>query len=264
MEDETLKVREIPIDSIIDPEFAIRTRADEEQLHQLANSIRDIGLVHPLLVRPRGDKFEVVAGHRRLVACRILGLATVPCIVREIDDASSDSVKLHENLFREDVNPIDQARLIKRVRDAEGLTIGELAKKLNVSYGYVQGRLAMLDWDPRIVKAVEEGRISAGSAYWFAKITDPLVRLHYLDVAIRQGISQDLARDWYRRWEAKGLPTPPTKIEPETGEVEKREEYFTKPCLLCGKPIKLGDEEVVFVHRDCLEKFLKEVAHVQP
>lgn len=264
MENENNQVRQIPIDSIDDPKFAIRSRANESTLYALADSIRDVGLIQPILVRPRGARFEVVAGHRRLVACRIIGLLTVPCIVNDVDDTSCDTIKLHENFCREDVNIIDEAKWLERIMTAKKAGISELAKMLKRSETFIRTRLDMLKWDKRILEAVALGKIKSGTAYWFAKITDPLVRLHYLDVGIKQGISMALARDWFHRWENKGLPEPPPPQEKVLSSDEPKVEYYGEPCQFCGKPIVVGEEKILFVHPECLDALERDLPDVHP
>jgi len=263
MSDETNKIQQIPTDLIDDPKSAIRSRVSDSALYELADSIRDIGLIQPIIVKRVGGRFEVIVGHRRLVASKLAGRLAIPAIVSDVDDARADAIKLHENIVREDVNPVDQARLIKKVLDQSGLSVLELADRLKRSETFIRSRLALLDWDPKIIDAVYLDKISFSAAYWFAKITDPIKRLYYLDVAVRQGISPSLARDWYKSWEAKRLPEPPPRVEivePETGE---RVEFYVEPCRICGKPIKMGEEQVLFVHPQCLKDVEKGVPTIE-
>ena len=257
MTDEINELRQISVDLIDDPESPVRTRANEGALNELADSIRAVGLIQPLLVRPKNNRFEVVAGHRRLVAAKLAGLLTVHCIVCRVGDLKADTIKLHENLMREDVNIVDQARLIKRVMEEKKLSVVDVAKSLKRSETFIRDRIDLFKWDPAIVGAVEAGRISFTSAKWFAKITDNAVRKHYLDVGIRQGISAALARDWFKRWEARGLPTPPPPEEKTGTEIESHVEYYNEPCRVCGQPIAMGEEKLIFVHPKCWEDLEK-------
>lgn len=257
------KIYQIPIDSIDDPKSPIRSRASDTALHQLADSIRDVGLIQPILVKPKNGRYEVVAGHRRLVACKLLGRLTVPCILRDVDDISADAIKLHENLCREGVNIVDQAIMIKRVMTSKNLTIPDMAKGLRRSETFIKDRLALLLWDPKVIDAVGLDKISFSAARWFAKITDPVTRLHYLDVGIRQGVSPRLARDWFRSWEQRRLPTPPPPEERIKSDDKEKIEYYNDPCQICRKPIEMGTEKVIFVHPKCLEAIEKDLPEIQ-
>jgi ParB family chromosome partitioning protein len=111
------QMQNIGIDVIDDPHAPVRTAMDEEKLVELANSIKLHGLIQPITVRKVGPRYEVIAGHRRLKACRRAGVALVPSIVREVNDAKADELRMAENLYREDVNPVDEARYIRRMID---------------------------------------------------------------------------------------------------------------------------------------------------
>src|SRR5574343_2047869 len=102
-------VQEIFSDRIDDPKEAMRTELDRDDLFDLAENIKQNGLINPITIRPMGDRYEVVAGHRRLSACKIAGIIKIPCVVRELDDTKTFEVMAAENLERADVDPVDEA-----------------------------------------------------------------------------------------------------------------------------------------------------------
>lgn len=259
MKNENSQVREIPIGLIDDPKSPIRSGADESRLHELADSIRDVGLIQPILVRPVGNRFEVIAGHRRLVACKFINKPIVRCIVGNINDAGCDVIKLHENLCREDVNPVDQARWIARVAKEKNLSVSDLAKMLRRGEGYIKERLDLLNWDPVVIAAVGSGKISFSAARWFAKITDQPIRRHYLEVGIRQGVSAMLAYDWFKSWQSKGLPAPPPPPTKVPFEEREKVQYYNERCHICGQPIAMGEEKILFVHPECYEEVSRDI-----
>jgi len=258
MKDEKRNVEYISIDIIDDPNTPIRTHASEEAVHDLANSIRGVGLIQPLTVRPKGDRFEVVAGHRRLIASRIAGLISIPCFVVDADDTFADVIRLHENLAREDVSIVDQALFLDRIKEKLNVSIGELAQKIRRSETFIRDRLALLAWPKEMFEAVKTNRISFSAAKHLARITDEGERHRLLDAAIRSGVSPRVAYDWFCRWKAGTMPKtspPPTEVKPDT---EEKIEYFTTRCRICGEPIIMGEEEVVYVHRACMEQVEKQ------
>ncbi len=133
----------------------------KESIAELAESIAAQGIVTPLLVRPAGDKFEVIAGHRRLAAAKVAGLKVVPVIVRHLDDRAALKVQLTENAGREDLNPLQRAQAYARYLKETGETQEQLAASLGVTQGTVSSLLALLDLPPAAHKLVEQEIVTA-------------------------------------------------------------------------------------------------------
>lgn len=108
--DQKAVFQDISIDDILEPEDQARTVIVLEGLQELADSIKEKGIIEPLVVLKKNSKYEIVVGHRRFLAARMAGLEKLPCIIRAIGVRDADLMKLHENFFREDVNPVDEAR----------------------------------------------------------------------------------------------------------------------------------------------------------
>jgi len=140
-----------------------RRRFDEAALAELAASIKKQGLLQPLLVRPRGEGYELVAGERRYRAAQMAGLDEVPVVVRELDDRSALEIALVENLQREDLNPIEEALGYQRLVEL-GYAQGEIAEAVGKARSTVTNALRLLQLDEATREALAEGRISAGHA----------------------------------------------------------------------------------------------------
>ncbi len=140
-----------------------RSRFDEAALEELAASIREKGLLQPVLVRPKGDGYELVAGERRFRAAQRAGLSEVPAIVRELDDRSALELALVENLQREDLSPVEEARGYARLSEM-GLSHEEIARRVGKSRSAVTNALRLLQLPEEALVALEEGRITAGHA----------------------------------------------------------------------------------------------------
>ncbi len=176
------RVLEVPIDALTPGRYQPRRYVSEESLVELAETIREQGILQPLVVRripadaesaqrdadvPDGAthaRFEIVAGERRWHAARLVGLRTVPVIVRELDDQSALAVALIENLQREDLNPIDQAHSLQRLVDEFALTHEQVAKAVGRSRASVSNTLRLLDLDPVVKDMLAERRIDMGHA----------------------------------------------------------------------------------------------------
>lgn len=244
-------IKDISIDLIDDPEAPMRAHMDEEKLDELASSIKKLGLIQPITVRKVGRRYEVVAGHRRFKACKLTSLPAVRAIISDIDEEQADDVKIHENLFREDINPVDEARFICGLIDKYNYTPQQLSQKVNKSVQYLRSRYELLDYPDYLIEAVESGKVGLGAAAHLAKITDERVLRDYTRFAISGGITVRRAEAWYLSWNAGHLPREPEQYqEPEQGE-QGEEVKLMMPCVICGIEDELDNLKMTYVHEEC-------------
>ena len=180
---------ELEIDSIDPSPMQPRMRFDEEALTQLAESIKSHGIVQPILVRPRGMRYELVAGERRWRAAKLAGLTKIPAVVRDIQDGDLLEIALVENLQREDLNPIEEAQAYKKLIETVGLTQESLATRVGRDRSYITNYLRLLKLPDDIQDLVKEKRLSTGHAR-------TLLGLTHVDLqrrVARQILSNDLS-----------------------------------------------------------------------
>lgn len=215
------KIDEIFTDRISDPSDAMRGELDRDALFDLAANIKQNGLINPITVRPVGDRYEVVAGHRRLSACKIAGLIKIPCVVRDLNDTQTFEIMAAENLERADVDPVDEALFIKKFIDKTGKTAAEVAKSLKRSVSYVQSRLAVGSMPDYMQAYLKGGQLKLGVALVLSEITDERIRRVWTDVAVRDGANVAQAEFWLYDFKRQLLPggtlseTPPEGFTPE-------------------------------------------------
>ena len=154
----------VPIKEILPNKGQPRKSFDEDELVALADSIGQHGVLQPILVRRKGDGYEIVAGERRYQAAKRAGLSEVPVIVREISDEDVLKLALIENLQRSDLTPLEEARGYRQLIDERDLTQEELARILSKSRSTITNTLRLLDLPAEVQELVEDGRISAGHA----------------------------------------------------------------------------------------------------
>lgn len=154
----------LDIDDIAPNEGQPRKTFNKEKLDELARSIKTHGVIQPIVVRKQGSHFEVVAGERRWRAARIAGLTKVPCIVRELTDEQNMLVAIIENVQREDLNPVEEARGIRTMIEDYALTQDEVAKAVSKSRPYITNALRMLKLPDTVLDLVSSGKLSAGHA----------------------------------------------------------------------------------------------------
>jgi len=163
-------VRDIPLEKVVPNPSQPRMTWHEETLAELAASIREHGVLQPILVRPAGDDYEIIAGERRWRASKLAGKETIPAIVERFDDATALEIALIENLQREDLSPLDEAVIYKKMTGELGYSIRNLATKLGKDKGYVENRLRLASAPDDVRDMVAQRYDTLSAAYELMKL----------------------------------------------------------------------------------------------
>lgn len=166
-------IQNVNIDYIIPNRFQPRLTFDEKSLNELASSIKEHGIIQPLVLRRLGDKYEIIAGERRYKAAQLAGLTEVPAIISNIDDNKSAEIALVENVQRRNLNSLEEAKSYKKILDKEGLTQDELAKKIGVSQSTIANKLRLLNLTIEAQDALMNDKISERHARSLLSVSDP-------------------------------------------------------------------------------------------
>jgi ParB family chromosome partitioning protein len=170
-------VRVIPVDRIEPNPDQPRLVFDPEALHELAASIREHGVLQPILVRPLGEnRYQLIAGERRWRASREASLQTIPALVEEIDDDTAREISIIENLQREDLSPLEEAAMYDRMIHEHGYSIRKLAEKLGKDKGYLENRLRLANAPDEVRELVSLRKDTLSHAYELLKVDDPKKR----------------------------------------------------------------------------------------
>jgi ParB family transcriptional regulator, chromosome partitioning protein len=208
----TSELVQIPVGSIRPNTRQPRRRLDGEGIEELAESIRAQGLVQPVVVRSApGGGYELIAGERRWRAARVAGLATVPGLVRETDDRESLLLALVENVAREDLTPVDEARAYAVLMDEFALGLGEVAEQVGRSKPTVSNRVRLLELPDDVLGLLERGQLSEGHARAVLAVPDNEERRRLARRIVRQGMSVRAA-ERAARW--AGARTKPRRRQP--------------------------------------------------
>lgn len=178
-------LREIPVEHIVPNPRQPRTDFDQASIDALAASIRQAGLMQPIMVRPTATGYELVAGERRWRAAKLLGLRSIPAIVRQLDDEASAELALIENIHREDLNPMDRALALRRLSDDFALTHQQLADRVGLDRPTVTNLLRLSDLDPTTADMVRRGLISQSHGKALLAIDDLKLRTEMADRAAK-------------------------------------------------------------------------------
>lgn len=263
---------QLPLEKVKPCEFQPRKEFSQETLRDLADSIREQGIIQPLLVRPRDGFYELIAGERRWRAAQLLGLATVPVIIREADDRTTLELALVENLQREDLNPIDAAQGYQQLIDKFDLKQEQVAARVGVSRAAVANTLRLLNLSAEIRIHVRDGRLSVGHAKVILGLTNETEQKLAADRTIRNSLSvrqtEELVASMRNR--ANRSPVAPSKTgstpaeyDAHIGRLESalQERFGTKVRLQYRKG-KGGSLQIKFFNDEDLERILQ-VAGVQ-
>jgi ParB family chromosome partitioning protein len=170
-------IRVVPIDRIDPNPEQPRLVFNQDTLEELAASIREHGVLQPILVRPTGvNRFQLIAGERRWRASTMAGLETIPALVEDIDDDTALEISIIENLQREDISPLDEASMYDRMIRDHGYSIRKLADKLGKDKGYVENRLRLADAPDEVRALVSVRKDTLSHAYELMKVEDPKKR----------------------------------------------------------------------------------------
>jgi ParB family chromosome partitioning protein len=192
----TQDLQDLPV-ALIEPNLSQPRRYfDEAGLEALAGSISECGLLQPVVVRPRGDgKYELIVGERRWRAAKIAGLQTIPALVSVCDDAAALEAALIENMVREDLNPVEEARACATLVSDLGMTQREVARRVGRSRAAVSNILRLMDLSAEILELIEGGQLSRTHGIALLMAKDPQVRRRLAYAAIEQGWTVKLLED---------------------------------------------------------------------
>ena len=178
------EIVEIPVEDIVPNRFQPRLTFDVEALNDLANSIREHGIIQPLVVRKLQDKYEIIAGERRYKAAALIGMQKVPCIVMNLNDNESAEVAVIENIQRKEMTPLEEAKSFKKILDKGYLTQDELAKRMGKSQSSIANKLRLLNLDEIVQEAILNGKISERHARSLLKVENKIDQRNLLNEII--------------------------------------------------------------------------------
>ncbi|MBA7474178.1 Nucleoid occlusion protein [subsurface metagenome] len=245
------KITEVDLSRVDPPKEHIRRKIDPEYISELAKSISEIGLLQPVLLRPDGERYEVVAGHCRFLAHKQIEAPTIRAIVRVMTDQETAVARATENLGRVDLSPIEEAATYINLVDVHGMTVDQVARQVGKTTTLVKRRMDLIRMPPQLQEAVHTKAISISVAEELWAIRDEVQLNYYLSFAVSDGCSRETARDWAKEWkdsvrrassagvEGGGVPSP----------LEPRIIYMS--CDLCQGPVELGKDQVLRVCPQC-------------
>lgn len=189
MEEEKGNIINVDIDLIKPNEDQARKEFDETSLNELGESIKNYGVIQPIIVRKVENGYEIIAGERRWRASKGAGLKEIPCIVKDVEELEATKLSLIENLQREDLNPIEEAIAYKSLMEKYNFTQEDVSKVVGKSRSYIANSIRLLNLDETIKKQIAEGKISSGHGRALLSIDDKKTQLKVVDDVVNKKLN---------------------------------------------------------------------------
>jgi len=245
METSGRKVIELNIEDVLPNRFQPRIKFNEDAIDELAKSIKEHGVIQPIVVRPIGDKFEIIAGERRYKASNIAGKTTIPAIITDLNDKDSAEVALIENVQRENLTPIEEAISYKKILDMGYITQDALASKLGKTQSTVANKLRLLNLDDEVQEALLNEKISERHARSLLKIQDKELQRQMLNKIISERLTVRRADEEIEKLlNGESITPQPEQINNQKEEISNSQEEVQEPTTFKFINIPEQPEEI--------------------
>lgn len=249
----------ININDIKPNENQPRKDFNDEKIEELADSIKEHGLIQPVVLRKSGKGYEIVAGERRWRACRKAGIKEIPCIIKELTDEENMLIAIIENMQREDLNPVEEAEGINQMIEVYGMTQEQVSKSVGKSRPYITNALRLLKLPVEIRQMLSEGKLTAGHARAIAGVEDKKKQLLIAELVIKNELSVRQTEKLIK--EEKTNEKRPAKRRAEKNADVKRVEEDLK--MILGTKVNLehkgkkGKIEIEYYSREELDRLIE-------
>lgn len=247
-------VKEIYIAEIDGPEQDQRLKINQDEIQELAQSIEEVGLQQPILLTPKGSRYEVVWGHRRFLATKFLGKTKILAKVQVLTKSQKKILRATENLHRLDISPIEEAIIYNDLKTNEKMTLEEIGQRMRKSPGLVRRRIDLLRMPEVLQTAIHSGRIKYGVAEELWSLGDQAAIEYYLQFAVEHGATVTVVRGWVKDEK--------DKIRRQASDIggggesiafsENKPVYA--PCDLCSGPLEVGTETPIRACPNCVKE----------
>ena len=239
-----------------------RRNFDQAKLAELAESIRQHGVMQPLIVISSGDDYRIVVGERRFRAASLVGLTELPCIISTYNETEQAEISLIENIQRENLSAIEEAAAYRRLVDNFGYTQEQLAGRLGKSRPYIANTLRLLQLAPQYQQMITDGRLSAGHARAILSLSDPRLQARLAETICNRGLSVRQAEALAKTMAAEKKPAPPAPPLAHPAHLRDLEQRFTTtlglPTHLQGD-LQKGRLVVAYHSADDLENLIEKL-----
>jgi len=254
-------ITEIEIDEIIPNSFQPRKNFDPEKMAELAASIKEHGVLQPVIVRPHSSGYELVVGERRLRASKQLGLEKIPAVIKTLSDQDMTEIALIENIQRHDLNPVEEARAYKRLIEEFGLTQDAVAKKLGKSRPFVANFLRILNLPEEILDLLESGRLTVGHARPLLTVEDKNLQKQIVKQILEKQLSvrqtEQLVNNSLKTKKTKTKETKKDTFSPILNDIQERLRLKFSTKVNIKDDGKKGKIEIEYYNYEELQRIIE-------
>lgn len=247
------QIKEVPVEEIQVGEYEQRLAGEDSELDGLAASISRLGVLVPLILQKKGDSFQLVSGHRRLLAAMRVGLSVVPCFIKDSAEVNSSEVTFAENFFRKDLSQVELAGAIRDAYADGGLSIEELAAGFHKSEHWVRQMMAILSWPKDVLQLVHERLMSLSAASNLALITDDEYRNFLLQNAVVSGATARTTASWLQAWREMQPVSEAITLEPVGLGPSCAPAMPQAPCFCCTQLFEVDQVSYVPICSACVQ-----------
>ena len=253
-ESDLAQVMELDLTMIIPQENQPRKIFKEEALQELASSIKEHGVLQPVLVRPRGDYYEIIAGERRWRAAELAGLQNIPALVKEIEDIEAAEISLVENLQREDLSAIEEARAYKHLSEYYDYTQELIAERVGKSRAYIANTIRLLNLSPEIIEMIDKKQITPGHARALLALRSSREQIAAANEIIKSKLSvRQVEQNTKSRPDRSGKEN---QKGPDLLELEERLQRYFGTRAEINRQRKGGKIEITYYSEEDLDRIL--------
>lgn len=245
------QIKHINLSDLILPEFESHKNIPEEHISEMTSSIKAVGIIEPLIVRPKNEHFEIIAGCLRYHSALLAGLKAAPCIIIKADDKAAEILKIHENMKRLDLDHIDQGNTFVMMQQKFSLTEQDISNLIGKSVPYISQHISLVSQDDELIQAVRDNKISFSQARELMRVPDLSERRRLQSYCENDGATIQTLKNWIREYEDSLIKNPPSSSSPAAEVHYSETPQDLRPCAACDKHVELKDIRQVFYCPEC-------------
>ena len=245
---------DVRLDHIDEPKGSVRLDISDELIEELGENIREQGLFNPILLRANGKRFEIVAGHRRFLAFKYLNLKSIPSKVGKMDDLTVALARAAENIFREDISPIEEGAIYLDLSTEHKMSYDQISKRMRKPASRIRRRMDLMRMPACLQKAIHRKEISStvGEELWgFGK--ESMIE-YYLSFAIDNGATKEVVKGWRRDHEREQRTNKESGVEGDPLVNPNEPTKYYVPCDICLEALEIGTETPIRACQGCAKK----------